>query len=81
MTGKPVINDVSQDEGKVGVDIIVDKYGKVVRASPGARGSTTTSQILYKIAKEAAMSTKFNVNPQAPEQQKGQIVFTFLVKG
>jgi len=81
MTNKPVIKDVSQDEGKVVVDIIVDKYGKVVRASPGARGSTTTSQILYKIAKEASMSTKFNVNPQAPEQQKGQIVFTFLVKG
>lgn len=81
MISKPRIKDVSQDEGKVVVDIIVDKYGNVVRATPGARGSTTTSTILYKIAKEAAMSTKFNTNSEAPEQQKGQIVFTFLVKG
>lgn len=81
MVSKPLIRDVSQEEGKVVVDIIVNKYGKVVRATPGARGSTTTSTILYKIAKEAALSTKFNTNNDAPEQQKGQIVFTFLVKG
>jgi outer membrane biosynthesis protein TonB len=81
MIAKPRIKDVSQDEGKVVVEIIVDRYGKVVRATPGVRGSTTTSSILYKIAKEAALSTKFNTNIDAPEQQKGQIVFTFLVKG
>lgn len=81
MIGKPKINDVSQEEGKVVVDIIVDKYGNVLRATAGARGSTTTSTHLYKIAKEAALSTKFNTNTEAPEQQKGQIVFTFLVKG
>ena len=78
---KPDIRDNSQEEGKVVVDIVVDKYGKVVRADPGARGSTTTSSVLYKIAREAAMSMKFDTNPQAPEQQKGQIIFTFLVKG
>ncbi len=81
MVAKPRIKDVSQEEGKVVVDIIVDKYGNVVRATPGARGSTTTSSILYKIAKDAALSTKFNTDNDAPEQQKGQIVFTFLVKG
>ena len=81
MVRPPNIQDHSQEEGKVIVDIIVDKDGNVLRASPGARGSTTTSSVLYKIAKEAALSTKFNVSPQAPEQQKGQIVFTFLVKG
>lgn len=81
MVRPPNIQDNSQEEGKVIVDIIVDKDGNVLRANPGARGSTTTSSVLYKIAKEAALSTKFNVNPQAPEQQKGQIVFTFLVKG
>ena len=81
MVKPPIIKDISQEEGKVIVDIIVDKNGKVLRANPGARGSTTTSAVLYKIAKEAALSTKFNTNPQAPEQQKGQIVFTFLVKG
>lgn len=81
MIAKPKIRDVSQEEGKVVVEIIVDKYGKVVRATPGVRGSTTTSDVLYKIAKEAALSTKFNTSGDAPEQQKGQIVFTFLLKG
>ncbi|MEQ8323070.1 MAG: energy transducer TonB [Vicingaceae bacterium] len=81
MVKRPDVRDDSQEEGKVVVDIVVDKYGKVVRANPGARGSTTTSALLYKIAKEAALSTKFDTNPQAPEQQKGQIVFTFLLKG
>ena len=81
MITKPRIRDVSQEEGKVVVEILVDKYGNVVRATPGARGSTTTSDVLYKIAKEAALSTKFNTSNDAPEQQKGQIVFTFLLKG
>jgi hypothetical protein len=81
MVKPPDIKDHSQEEGTVIVDIIVDKNGNVLRASPGARGSTTTSSVLYKIAKEAALSTKFNVSPEAPEQQKGQIVFTFLLKG
>jgi len=81
MVSVPKIKDVSQEEGKVVVDIIVDNYGNVSRANPGARGSTTTSTVLYKIAKEAALSTKFNTNTNAPEQQKGQIVFTFLLKG
>ena len=79
MLSSPQIKDNSQDEGKVVVDIIVDKYGKVLRATPGARGSTTTSPILYKKAKEAALSTKFNANPNAPEEQKGQMTFIFIL--
>lgn len=81
MVVRPIINDKSQEEGKVVVDIIVDNNGKVVRAKSGVRGSTTTSQRLYRIAKEAAMRTEFNVSRTAPEQQKGQITFIFLVKG
>lgn len=79
MLSSPKIKDNSQDEGQVVVDIIVDKYGKVQRATPGARGSTTTSPILYKKAKEAAMSTQFNANPNAPEEQKGQMTFIFIL--
>lgn len=79
MLKTPKIKDTSQDEGKVVVDIIVDKYGKVIRATPGARGSTTTSPILYKKAKEAALSTQFNANPNAPEEQKGQMTFIFIL--
>lgn len=79
MLSSPKIKDTSQDEGKVVVDIIVDKYGNVIRANPGARGSTTTSPILYKKAKEAALTTKFNTSPNAPEEQKGQMTFIFIL--
>lgn len=78
MKSSPPIKDNSQDEGTVVVEIIVDKYGKVVRASAGARGSNTTSPILYKKATEAALNTKFSANPDA-EQQKGTMTFIFIL--
>lgn len=79
LMSSPTIKDNSQEEGKVVVDIIVDKYGKVLRATPGARGSTTTNSQLYKKAKDAAMQTKFNANPDAAEEQKGTMTFIFIL--
>lgn len=79
MLGAPRISDNSQEEGKVVVDIIVDNTGKVVRATPGARGSTTTSSILYEKAQKAALATKFNANPNAAQEQKGQMTFIFIL--
>jgi len=78
MNGTPKIKDDSQEEGTVVVDIIVDKYGKVIRANAGARGSSTTSPILYKKATEAALNTKFSTNPDA-DQQKGTMTFIFIL--
>jgi len=80
MVTPPRINDTSQETGKVVVDIIVDKYGKVVMATPGARGSTTTSTHLYKLAKEAAIETKFDANPNASVQQQGSMTFVFILE-
>lgn len=77
MITPPKINDQSQEVGKVVVEIIVDRYGKVIRATPGERGSTTTSRLLYDKAKQAALQTKFNPNPDAAEEQKGQMTFIF----
>ena len=76
----PKIIDNSQDEGKVVVSITVDRYGKVMNAIPGARGSTTTSTHLYRLAKEAAFNTKFNADPNAGVQQNGTMTFVFEVK-
>lgn len=76
--GYPKITDNSQDQGKVVVDIVVDQNGNVIKAIPGARGSTTSSQNLLKKAQEAAMQTKFNANPNMPEQ-KGQMTFIFVL--
>lgn len=80
MMKAPKINDNSQDEGKVVVSITVDKYGKVMNAVPGARGSTTASTHLYRLAKEAAFNTKFNADPNAGVQQNGTMTFIFEVK-
>lgn len=80
MVSAPKIVDTSQKEGKVVVDIIVDKYGKVVKATPGGRGSTTTDRHLEKLATEAAYNTKFNAKPDAAIQQKGSMSFVFILE-
>lgn len=80
MMTAPKIKDDSQKEGRVIVSITVDRYGKVINAVPGARGSTTTSTYLYQLAKEAAFNTKFNADPNASVQQMGTMTFIFEVK-
>jgi len=76
----PKINDRSQETGKVVVDITVDKDGTVAAAIPGGRGSTTTSPLLFKLAKDAALKAKFNASTNEAEIQKGTITFVFLVQ-
>lgn len=44
-----------QGEGRVVVEVSVDREGKVVQAVPGIKGSTTLDDYLLKVAKEAAM--------------------------
>lgn len=75
----PKIEDTSQEQGIVVVEIWVNPQGEVIKAEPGYRGSTTTSPLLYKKAKEAALKTKFSVKPDAPEEQRGTITFRFIL--
>lgn len=67
----------SQQQGKVVVTIRVDRNGKVISATPGAKGSTTTNAYLYSKAKEAALKTTFEANTDAPEIQVGTIIYNF----
>lgn len=69
----------TQEDGKVVVEIVVDKNGKVIRATPGARGSNTTNPTLYKISKEAALEARFNVKADAMAEQKGTMTFVFIL--
>lgn len=71
-------NNPTQEDGKVVVEIVVDKNGKVIRATPGARGSSTTNTTLYQIAKEAALEALFSVKAEAMVEQKGTITFVFI---
>ena len=75
---KPIYKN--QDEGKVVVTIRVNREGKVINATPGAKGSTTTSSYLYARAKEAALNTTFDAKPNAQVKQIGTIVYNFQLE-
>ena len=74
-----LLNNDSQQQGKVIVTIRVNRNGKVINATPGAKGSTTTNSYLYSKAKEAALKTTFEANSSAPEIQIGTIIYNFML--
>ena len=69
-----------QGEGRVVVEVSVDRSGKVVQATPGTKGSTTLDEYLLKVAKEAALGARFEVKQDAPVIQKGSITYKFILK-
>lgn len=69
-----------QEEGRVVVEITVDKHGNVVSAKPGVKGSTTTNDYLLKRAQLAALAAKFNPDPNGEEIQIGTIVYDFKLR-
>ena len=73
----PKIDNLTQKKGTVIVDISVNKYGNVTKATPGAAGSSTNDEYLYSKAKQAAESALFNNVPTAPLEQTGYIVIPF----
>ncbi len=64
--------------GRVVVRIVVNREGQVLRATAGARGTTTTDATLHRLAEEAAKNARFNRSPGAPEQQTGTITYIFI---
>ncbi|MEI8226119.1 MAG: cell envelope integrity protein TolA [Bacteroidota bacterium] len=69
-----------QGEGRVVVEVSVDRVGKVIQAVPGTKGSTTLDEYLLKAAKDAAMKARFETKPDAPAIQKGTITYNFILK-
>ena len=74
---KPKEQPNCEEEGRVVVSIEVNKKGKVVRAVSGVKGSTNTADCLLKPAREAALNTNWNADPNAPTIQKGTIIYQF----
>jgi len=60
--------------------VTVDRSGRVTDATPGIKGSTTLDENLLKLAKEAALKTRFEENNDAPVIQKGTITYDFRFK-
>ncbi len=69
-----------QGEGKVVVEVSVDRSGKVIQAVPGIKGSNTLDEYLLRVAKEAALGAQFDAKPDAPLVQKGSITYNFVLK-
>ena len=63
--------------GRVVVKIEVDKNGKVIKATPGVKGSTNTAPCLLAPAKKSAMSYKWNFDSKAPSKQIGFVIVNF----
>jgi hypothetical protein len=73
----PRIDNLTQEKGTVVVEITIDKYGHVMKAVPGAPGSTVNTDYLKTKAKQAAESALFNNVPTAPLEQSGYMVIVF----
>ncbi len=67
------------EEGKVVVDIWVDKDGIVRRAEIG-RGTTVLNESMRSSALEAAKKSVFNQDDKAADLQKGTITYTFIIR-
>ena len=74
---RPIEKPECNEEGIVVVSIEVDNTGKVIKAIPGVKGSTNTAKCLMDPAKAAALKTKWNADPNAPNKQRGTIVYRF----
>ena len=74
---RPKPDYICNEEGLVVVSIEVDVYGKVIKATPGVKGSTNTAACLLSQAKDAALKTKWEADSKAPSKQIGIIKYRF----
>lgn len=83
LNGRKVVGTIAkpeytvQESGTVVVSIWVDTYGNVVKAQPGAEGTTVDNSALWSSARKAALATHFNADADAPALQKGTITYIF----
>lgn len=76
---RPKPDYICDEEGLIVVRIEVDTDGKVIKATPGVKGSTNTAACLLSKAKEAALNTKWNPDSKAPSKQVGTIRYRFTL--
>lgn len=73
----PIPVYLTQRGGRVIVDIVVNREGKVVQAEPQLDRKMRDEPI-FIYSKTAALRTVFNADPSAPAAQKGTIHYTFI---
>ena len=75
----PKPNYQSNQQGKIVIDIWVDRQGVVTRVDGPAQGSTITNSAMVEQAKAAARKARFNADTQALDEQKGTITYIFKI--
>jgi membrane protein involved in colicin uptake len=65
-----------QEEGRVVVEIHVNRDGRVIKAIPGMKG-TTGGSCLFEAAKKTALSHKWPADSKAPQTQIGWVEVNF----
>lgn len=74
---KPQPDYTCQEQGRVAVQVSVDRNGNTTSVTAGVQGTTNTAKCLLDQAKIAAMNTKWQADSSAPEKQVGKIIYTF----
>lgn len=75
---RPVVKPNCNEQGRICVRIYVDSKGKVIKATPGVKGSTSTAKCLMEAARKSALKTRWNADRAAPLQQ-GLIIYDFVL--
>lgn len=74
---KGKVQQECNEDGRVVVRITVDRNGKVIKATPGVKGTTNNAPCLLEPARKTAFMHKWNLDSNAPSQQIGFVVVNF----
>jgi TonB family protein len=72
-------DDDFSEEGKIVVDIWVNRAGQVVRAEVATKGTDIINSAMRQKAVQAAKRSTFAADSDAPEEQHGTITYTFVI--
>ena len=75
----PIPVYLAQGGGKVVIEIVVDRQGRVIQANP-VPGQKVRDEQIIMYAQSAALRTMFNADPKAPATQKGTIHYNFIAQ-
>lgn len=72
-------DDDFSEEGRIVVDIWVNRDGQVVRAEVATKGTDIINNAMRQKAIQAAKRSTFASDLDAPEEQHGTITYTFVI--
>lgn len=74
------IDDNGQQTGKIAVKVRVNRYGKVIEAVAGAKGTTFSDQRLFRVCEDAIMGANLDNMSAGAENRTYVVIFNFKVK-